>query len=115
MVDLYAGGYASVDSNIDDKLRQGIINLCKDLLEDAVTLADVLAPPDHIVNSPLGMADGNVCLSSTISYNLFGKSDSNLLILIRQQVYEHIQEKIFQNKENLERPTWWREILQSKL
>ncbi|KAL2721083.1 peroxisomal acyl-coenzyme A oxidase 3 [Vespula maculifrons] len=89
LVDLYAGGYASVDSNIDDKLRQGIIMLCKDLLEDAVALADVLAPPDYIVNSPLGMADGNV--------------------------YKHIQEKIFQNKENLERPTWWREILSSKL
>ncbi|XP_046820780.1 peroxisomal acyl-coenzyme A oxidase 3 [Vespa crabro] len=89
LTDLYAGGYASVDSNMGDKLRQGIITLCKDLLEDAVALADVLAPPDYIVNSPLGMADGNV--------------------------YKHIQEKIFQNKENLERPTWWKEILPSRL
>lgn len=79
-MDLYAGGYASVDSNIDDKLRQGIIMLCKDLLEDAVALADVLAPPDYIVNSPLGMADGNVCLSSTNQYNLLSNSGSNLLI-----------------------------------
>ncbi|XP_014600392.1 PREDICTED: peroxisomal acyl-coenzyme A oxidase 3-like [Polistes canadensis] len=89
LVDLYAGGYVSVDSHMDDKLRQGIIMLCKDLLVDAVALVDVLAPPDHIINSPLGMADGNV--------------------------YKHIQEKIFENKANFERPKWWKEIIQSKL
>ncbi|XP_015179263.1 PREDICTED: peroxisomal acyl-coenzyme A oxidase 3 [Polistes dominula] len=89
LVDLYAGGYASVESHMDDKLRQGIIMLCKDLLVDAVALVDVLAPPDYIINSPLGMADGNV--------------------------YKHIQEKIFEDKANLERPIWWEEIIRSKL
>ncbi|KAI4499967.1 hypothetical protein M0802_004837 [Mischocyttarus mexicanus] len=89
LVDLYAGGYASVDSHMGDKLREGIIILCKDLLKDAVALVDVLSPPDFILNSPLGMADGNV--------------------------YKHIEEKIFENKANFERPTWWQEIIQSKL
>ncbi|KAK2586248.1 hypothetical protein KPH14_001504 [Odynerus spinipes] len=84
LADLYAGGYASTNSHIDDMLRQGIIMLCKDLVKDAVSLVDVLAPPDHIMNSPLGMADGNV--------------------------YKHIEDRLFGDKENLERPTWWREI-----
>lgn len=58
--DLYGGGYASSSSNIDDFLREGIIILCRDLLDNAVALVDVLAPPDFILNSPLGMSDGEV-------------------------------------------------------
>ncbi|XP_020298492.1 peroxisomal acyl-coenzyme A oxidase 3-like isoform X2 [Pseudomyrmex gracilis] len=84
MGDLYAGGYASPNSNIDGFLREGIITLCKELASDAVALIDVLAPPDFVVNSPLGMSDG--------------------------QVYKHMKEWIFENKENFERPSWWREI-----
>lgn len=89
LADFYSGGYASNNSRMDEMLREGIIMLCKDLVKDSVSLVDVLAPPDHIMNSPLGMADGNV--------------------------YQHIKDRIFENKENLERPTWWREITQSKL
>lgn len=58
--DLYAGGYASPKSNMDDLLRKGIMGLCKELVQDAVALVDVLAPPDFVLNSPLGMADGEV-------------------------------------------------------
>lgn len=58
--DLYAGGYASPNSNIDGFLREGIITLCKELVNNAVALIDVLAPPDFVVNSPLGMSDGEV-------------------------------------------------------
>ncbi|KAL6436330.1 hypothetical protein ACFW04_004698 [Cataglyphis niger] len=86
--DLYGGGYASSNSNIDDFLRKGIVTLCRDLLDNAVALVDVLAPPDFILNSPLGMSDG--------------------------EVYKHMKEWIFKDKENLERPSWWKEI-RSKL
>lgn len=58
--DLYAGGYASSDSKMDILLRDGIIGQCKELLVDAVSLADVIAPPDFIMNSALGLADGQV-------------------------------------------------------
>lgn len=58
--DLYGGGYASSSSNIDNFLREGIIILCRDLLDNAVALVDILAPPDFILNSPLGMSDGEV-------------------------------------------------------
>lgn len=29
---------------------------------EAVTLADVIAPPDYVLNSPLGMSDGDVSI-----------------------------------------------------
>ncbi|EFN73020.1 Peroxisomal acyl-coenzyme A oxidase 3 [Camponotus floridanus] len=81
--DLYGSGYASTASNINNFLREGIITLCRDLLDNAVALVDVLAPPDFILNSPLGMSDG--------------------------EVYKHIKEWLFKDK-NLERPSWWKEI-----
>lgn len=58
--DLYSGGYASPESNLNNFLREGLIILCRDLLENAVALVDVLAPPDFILNSALGMSDGEV-------------------------------------------------------
>lgn len=60
--DLYAGGFASPNSNMDNFLREGIIILCKKLVDNAVALVDVLAPPDFVLNSPLGMSDGEVCI-----------------------------------------------------
>lgn len=58
--DFYAGGFASPTSKMDFLIRQGMIKLMKELVNEAVALVDVLAPPDHIVDSPLGMSDGNV-------------------------------------------------------
>lgn len=63
--DLYGGGYASPNSNIDGLLREGIIMLCKDLVSNAVALVDVLAPSDFVLNSALGMSDGEVYTSTT--------------------------------------------------
>ncbi|XP_033230396.1 peroxisomal acyl-coenzyme A oxidase 3-like isoform X2 [Belonocnema kinseyi] len=87
--DLYAGGYASPDSKIDILLREGIIAISKDLVKDAVALVDVVAPPDFILNSPLGMSDG--------------------------EIYKHLEKSFLKNPENLQRPSWWQEISRSKL
>lgn len=87
--DLYAGGYAIPESKIDIFLRDGIISVSKDLVKDAVALVDTLAPPDFILNSPLGMSDG--------------------------EIYKHLEKAFMENPENLERPAWWREIRRSKL
>ncbi|XP_076759284.1 peroxisomal acyl-coenzyme A oxidase 3 [Xylocopa sonorina] len=87
--DFYAGGYASPKCNMDGLLREGILKLCKELVKEVVTLVDVLAPPDFILNSALGMSDG--------------------------LVYEHIKEEIYKDKENFEKVSWWKNLIQSKL
>ncbi|XP_015116723.1 peroxisomal acyl-coenzyme A oxidase 3-like [Diachasma alloeum] len=87
--DLYAGGYAEPSSNMDQYLREGVINLSKELVNEAVALVDVLAPPDFILNSPLGMSDG--------------------------RVYEHLERFLKQDTDNFERPAWWEEMTPSKL
>ncbi|XP_012224250.1 peroxisomal acyl-coenzyme A oxidase 3 [Linepithema humile] len=82
--DLYEGGYVFPNSNITSFLREGIIILCKSLVDNAVALTDAVAPPDFVINSPLGMSDG--------------------------EVYEHMRKWFFENKENFERASWWNEL-----
>lgn len=56
---LFEGNYlknGSVNSWIQDRL----LDLCHDLRNEAVALVDVFAPPDHILNSVLGVSDGKV-------------------------------------------------------
>lgn len=55
----FAGGYVSgaLPATI---LRDGILDLCSELKDDAVSLADVIAPCDFALNSALGMSDGEV-------------------------------------------------------
>lgn len=58
--DLYAGGFATASCQIDNLIREGIIRLCRELVDEAVSLVDVLAAPDFIMKSILGCADGEV-------------------------------------------------------
>lgn len=44
-------------------IQNRLIDLCEQLRNDAVTLVDVFAPPDHILNSVLGVKDGKVMAS----------------------------------------------------
>ncbi|XP_043467952.1 peroxisomal acyl-coenzyme A oxidase 3-like [Leptopilina heterotoma] len=84
MSDFYAGGFANANSKLDVLLREGIVSLNKDLLSEVVALIDVLAPPDFVVNSPLGMSDG--------------------------EIYKHLEETFFKDPKNFERPSWWMEL-----
>lgn len=85
LANLYAGGYIS-GSLPHDIIKEEIINLCSILKDDAVSLVDVLAPPDFILNSALGMSDG--------------------------KVYEHLQSAIMNTPGCMERPYWWREYFE---
>lgn len=58
--DLYSGNFVDSTLKIDQFLREGIIKLSKELVNEAVSLVDILSPPDFILNSPLGMSDGEV-------------------------------------------------------
>ncbi|XP_061107906.1 peroxisomal acyl-coenzyme A oxidase 3 isoform X2 [Conger conger] len=77
---LYQGGYFCGKEPVDF-VQKAIIALCSQLKDDAVSLVDVLAPPDFILNSALGKADG--------------------------QLYQNVWSAMLQQKGVLERPSWW--------
>lgn len=54
-----AGGYCE-GPQMADLLRESILLLCEELKPEAVGIADALAPPDFVLNSILGQADGKV-------------------------------------------------------
>lgn len=56
---LFEGGYFS-GCKPTKLIREGILQLCESLKPEVVTLADVIAPPDFVLNSVLGASDGLV-------------------------------------------------------
>ncbi|TSL40971.1 Epididymis-specific alpha-mannosidase [Bagarius yarrelli] len=58
------------------------------LKDDSVALVDVIAPPDFILNSPIGNADG--------------------------ELYKNLWAAVMQGKNVLERPSWWVEFCSDK-
>jgi acyl-CoA oxidase len=59
---LFEGNYLQ-NSSISIWIQNSLIDLCHDLRNEAVALVDVFAPPDHILNSVLGVSDGKVIAS----------------------------------------------------
>lgn len=76
---LCIGGYA-VGLQPASLLREAILQLCTQLKPEAVALADVLAPPDFILNSVLGSSDGNVSTVAWVCLNLLSIKVSTSLI-----------------------------------
>uniref|UniRef100_A0A182NTI7 Acyl-coenzyme A oxidase n=1 Tax=Anopheles dirus TaxID=7168 RepID=A0A182NTI7_9DIPT len=82
----YQGGYFAAQPNAMALLQQAVLDLLPTLKRDAIAIVDAIAPPDFILNSPLGMSDGDV--------------------------YRHMESAIMQAPEALERPKWWRDVVQ---
>jgi acyl-CoA oxidase len=61
LITVLLGGFASGPAAAQ-LIREAILTLTQDMKCDAVALADALAPPDFILNSPLGQSDGDVKL-----------------------------------------------------
>lgn len=87
MAVLYQGGYFS-GTKPADLVHTTILALCSQLKDDVVSLVDVVAPPDFILNSPIGNADG--------------------------YLYKNMWSAVLQGNEVLQRPSWWREFCTDK-
>ncbi|XP_061137912.1 peroxisomal acyl-coenzyme A oxidase 3 [Syngnathus typhle] len=87
MATLYQGAYLS-GREPAHLIQTAILTLCTQLKDDAVALVDAMAPPDFILNSPIGNADG--------------------------QLYKNLWSTVMQGNQALERPSWWKEFCADK-
>ncbi|KAL2079445.1 hypothetical protein ACEWY4_025189 [Coilia grayii] len=87
MAILYQGGYFCGKAPAD-LIQTAILHLCAVLKDDAVALVDVIAPPDFILHSPIGKADG--------------------------ELYKNLWATVMQGDRVLERAPWWKEFCSDK-
>lgn len=84
---LYEGGFIS-GAEPTRLYQEAVLGLLPVIKRDAIGLVDTIAPPDFLLNSPLGMSDGNI--------------------------YKHLQSTIMSAPDALQRPTWWKDVVHWK-
>lgn len=84
LIYFYEGGYAR-DKSLAKMVKDGVLQMCTTLKPDIIGVVDALAPPDFVVNSVLGNADG--------------------------EVYKNLEQEFFNNPGAMSRPHWWHEII----
>lgn len=81
---LYEAGFIS-GAEPTQIVQNAILLLLPEIKINAISLVDAMAPPDFLLNSPLGMSDGNV--------------------------YKHLQNTIMSAPGALARPYWWKDVV----
>lgn len=81
---LYEGGFL-VGPQPTKLYHDAILHLLPEIKRNAISLVDTIAPPDFLINSPLGMSDGNI--------------------------YKHLQSTIMTAPGALERVSWWKDVV----
>lgn len=85
---LFEAAYFAPGFKAPTVVHDQVLTLCSQLKDEAVSLVDVFAPPDFVLNSCLGMADG--------------------------RVYEHIFDALTHNQGAFDRPSWIKEFTEDK-
>lgn len=83
-----ANFFQPVHQNALTIIREKILLLCSQLKKEMVSLVDVFAPPDFILNSSLGYSDG--------------------------RIYEHIFDALSKHRNSFERADWYKEFTENK-
>ena len=86
---LFESHYISNNFNPVTIIKDKILFLCEILKYDAVSLVDVFAPTDFILNSSLGYSDG--------------------------KIYHHIWEALVKSRDSFKRPDWYTEFTEKKI
>ncbi|GAB0095268.1 Acyl-CoA oxidase [Sergentomyia squamirostris] len=73
MEHLQKGGFVS-NASESDAYQEAFLHLLEDIKDDAVALVDAIAPPDFIINSPLGMSNGEIYKNLRATLNKINKS-----------------------------------------
>lgn len=81
---LYRGGYIS-GTNPAEIIQSAILTLCSQIKDEAVALVDVFAPPDFVLHSAIGCADG--------------------------QIYQRLYNAMLQTPGSVERVSWWKDFV----
>ncbi|KFB44796.1 AGAP011215-PA-like protein [Anopheles sinensis] len=86
---LQSGGYIVPECrrNALRLVQESVLLLLPTVKRDAIAMVDALAPPDFLLNSPLGASDG--------------------------EVYARMESEIMQTPDVTGRPAWWNEVLSS--
>ncbi|CAD5112102.1 DgyrCDS1344 [Dimorphilus gyrociliatus] len=80
---LYEGGYCS-GKDLATCVRKTVVDLSHNLKNEAAALVDAIAPPDFVLNSPIGSSNG--------------------------EIYKNLYSAMIQTPGALERTNWWREF-----
>lgn len=85
-------------NDFGSEIKNELIKSCAELKPEIISLVDSFAPPDHVLNSVLGYADGNIyghlyeALSATESNPLWIKDEVGVQMMKRDEndIHKHV-------------------------